>query len=137
MSMQIEYFLNWCQGIIDLYLVWFNDANLQRNSWFKKNPPISSFDDVVEGFIADVKELLTTPEYEHYANDPACLLLKELYQKVEKYYFNIESVQRSLSEEQLLNDREWIEIQELAKGTTDGLLVFINRLQNNNGKYND
>lgn len=135
--MQIEYFLNRCQDIINLYLVWLSDPNLQSKSWFKKKPPISSFDSVVEGFIIDARELFETPEYKKYASESACLLAKELYSKLEKYYFDIESVKKSLFEEQLLNDREWIEIQKLSKKTMDDLRVFRNRLKNKNGESDD
>lgn len=137
MSMHIDYFLNRCQDIINLYLVWLSNPNLQSKSWFKKKTPISSFDSVVEGFIIDAKELFETTEYKQYASDTACLLLKELYNKLEKYYFNIESVKKSLSEEQLLNDREWIEIQKLSKKTMDNLRIFKNRLKNKNGERDD
>lgn len=134
MSMCIDYFLNRCQDIIDLYLVWLSDPKLQSNSWFRKKPPTGSFDSVVEGFIVDARELFETHEYQQYANDDACLVVKELYNKIEKYYFDVESVKKSLSEEQLLNDREWIEIQRLSKKAMDDLEDFKNRLQSKNGE---
>lgn len=90
--MQIEFFLNRCQDIIKESLLWLSNPELQRETWFRINPPTSTFDEVVEGFMADVEDLFETKEYKYFANKPACILLKELHQKVETYDFDMDSV---------------------------------------------
>lgn len=112
----------------------------RRNVGSKKKSPInscalvSSFDSVVEGFLIDGKNLFETPEYQHYQSDPSCLILKDLYDKIENYYFDIEKIKKSLAEEQLLNDQEWIEIQKLAKKALINLKIFKDNINSKNGE---
>ncbi len=113
MSLQIEYFLNHCRSLIVSSLDWL--SNPQK---LEKAPSFPDFANYVETFIEVAQDLFETAEYDFFANDPALLLLKKLYSKIEDY---------SIKEE-LLHDPKWIEIQKLAKETSEALNLFIKKL---------
>lgn len=126
MSLQIECFLNLCTSLIDSSLGWLSSPEQQRNSWSSEKS-FPDFDIIMESFAIGVKDIFSTDEYKHFANEPVFLLLNRLYSKVNEYYYTTENIMKSMHKEVLLSDPKWNEIQKMAKETVEALNAFIKR----------
>lgn len=127
--MQIEYFSNSCEDLIDKYLSILSEAHLQKKFWFDRKQPSFSCIDFVELMLGDLKQFFTSSEYRHYETYDAMILLKDLFQKARSYYTSIESASRFSDKNKLFNDPEWVEIQNLSKKAEVELKKFIDHLR--------
>lgn len=128
MHLQIEYFANSCENLINKYLFVISDTHLQEQFWFARKYPQFTCVDFVEVMLGAIEHLFTTLEYNYYKKAIALLLLKDLFEKATSYYINIETAAR-LNDKKLLKDPEWIEIVNLSKITVEELKKFINNLR--------
>ena len=125
MSMSIDSFLNFCESLVVSYIQWLGDPIAQKQDWSKMEPGLRTIDVIIESFLINCSELLHSETFQAYSNRPACILLKELYTKISTYESNTETMFNSLSQEALLQNPEWISIQNLAQRTQKALELLI------------
>ena len=124
--MQIEYFINSCQSIIDVYLIWMSDEEKQRKEFAKYGSARGSYFIIIERFTDRLSVFLEAEEYLHYADQPPFRLLKKLYDCVEAHWEEMLHVKvEDFTEDKLLQDPKWKEIQSLSQQTKEELKRFI------------
>ena len=106
------------------------DEDFQRRIWFRREgPEVSSYIDTGVFFVANTKQILDDPENEEYLGKETYALLKKLYDLL------IEHIDRTedridpylLTEEELLNDPKWQDIQTLAGNVEEKFKEFLER----------
>lgn len=92
------------------------DIEYQRKNWFRQEgSEISSFEEATGYLIERYIDHMNMPECQPFYQKEFGILMKQLYEKVNEYTKNSESLINSVDEKRLLNDPKWLSIVALAK----------------------
>ncbi|MCB1107986.1 MAG: hypothetical protein KDK76_07825 [Chlamydiia bacterium] len=120
MPMQVEYFLNFCESIINLELLVLGDIEYQKKQWFVGDPRRGTYYLLIDEFLNDYQSLVETDEYSLFKGEKAFQSLEELYTQVDSFY-----LRQTQADSTIFNDQNWIDIVKKAQETTQLLTEFI------------
>ena len=81
-------------------------------------------------FLENYCDKITSQHFEELFNNKCCNLLKQLYEKIDKYELDVKRLENSDYKNALLTDPKWLEIVSLAQSTYDALEHYITEIEN-------
>ncbi len=132
--MRIDCFLNTCENIEEFEVRWFSDFSVQKATFSKWKGQVSaSCNNAMESFLDSCKGLFDTAEYQLYQDHRPLCLLKQLYDLIEKNWYEQDSLETE--EEKLLKNSKWIEVRDFAIQTKGALRAFIDEERKKDPSY--
>lgn len=118
----LEVFINFCDSLANIHIHWISDPAAHKRI---------SLSTTILDFMSDCKTFFQLETYKLRANQPAFILLKNLYEKIDAFILNDERSYKLFETFELPNDPHWNEIQKLAKKTQDALNLFLKEVHTN------